>query len=574
MSLTLAATNPLKRIAAAAALLCLALTGLTPATAEQAARFVSVIVQGESPAAVEKAVESVGGEIRTMLPIVQGAEVKLPSNKQDLLRHQRGIYNVTPNTPVEFDAVLDAAKHAHQIKAVLNTDDLWAEGITGRGSTVALIDTGVYNHPDLAGRVTCGIDLSHEAGTEAECADTFGHGTFMAGLIAGNGASSDGKYRGAAPEANIVSVKVAGYDGSADVTHILAAIQWVVAHKDVYGIDVLSLSLGTDTSMDYRLNPMNFAVERAWQAGITVVTSSSNRGDVPGTVTSPGDDPYVITVGASNHEGTVSVSDDRVPLFSGRGPTASNGLQKPDIVAPGVSTVSLRSPGSHIDNNYGYTAALSGGYFKGTGTSMSTASVAGIVAQMLQANPSLTPNQVKFRLLGTSRAIVDRDPNVAGRGLVDAYAAAKSTLAGEANQNVETSTGLGLLGLTRGSLDAWAVTPEGEAKITLEFTAQTDPQEIDLTNPLGLITWNAATYTSGEWDASKWTASKWTGSKWTGSKWTGAEFEASKWTGSKWTGSKWTNSDWDASKWTTTDWDGSKWTGSKWTSHWYAVAWN
>ncbi|MDQ4065342.1 MAG: S8 family serine peptidase, partial [Actinomycetota bacterium] len=230
MSFTAATTNPLKRIVAATAFLCLALTGLTPATAEQAARFVSVIVQGESPAAVEKAVEAVGGEVKNLLPIVQGAEVEVPANKQELLRHQRGIHNVTPNAPVAFDAVLDAAKHAHQIKAVINTDDLWAEGIDGSGTTVALIDTGVYNHPDLAGRVTCGIDLSHEAGTEAECADTFGHGTFMAGLIAGNGASSSGKYRGAAPAANIVSVKVAGYDGSADVTHILAAIQWVVSH--------------------------------------------------------------------------------------------------------------------------------------------------------------------------------------------------------------------------------------------------------------------------------------------------------------------------------------------------------
>lgn len=574
MSLALVSTHPLKRIAAAATLLCLALTGLSPASAEQAARFVTVIVQGESSAAVESAVESVGGEVGTMLPIVQGAEAKIPANRADLLRHQRGIYNVTPNAPVAFDAILDASKHAHQIKNVINTENLWAEGVTGSGTTVALIDTGVYNHPDLAGRVTCGIDLSHEAGTEAECADTFGHGTFMAGLIAGNGASSGGKYSGAAPEANVVSVKVAGYDGSADVTHILAAIQWVVAHKDAYGIDVLSLSLGTDTSMDYRLNPMNFAVERAWQSGIVVVTSSSNRGDAPGTVTSPGDDPYVITVGASNHEGTVSTGDDQVPLFSGRGPTASNGLQKPDVVAPGVSTVSLRSPGSHIDNNYGDTAALDGDYFKGTGTSMSTATVAGVVAQMLQADPSLTPNQAKFRLLETSRDIADSDPNAAGHGLIDAYDAAKSTLADEANQNVESSTGLGLLGLTRGSLDVSAQTPEGSVQISGELTAQTNPDEIDLTNPLGLVSFDAAAYTSGEWDATKWSATKWSTEDWTATKWSGAEFEATKWSGTKWSGTKWSNSDWDATKWSSTDWDATKWSGTKWSSGWYAVAWN
>lgn len=562
-----------KRLAAAFLILCLSLLGLSPATAERTAHFVSVIVQGDSPAAVQDAVESVGGKIVQPLPIVGGAEARVPAEAMGTLGGAAGIFNVTPNAPVEFDAVLDAAKTAHQIKSVTKSEKLWSEGVTGAGTTVALIDTGVYNHPDLAGRVTCGIDLSHEAGTEAECADTFGHGTFMAGLIAGNGASSGGKYRGSAPDANVVSVKVAGYDGSTDVTHVLAAIQWVVAFKDIYGIDVLSLSLGTDTAMDYRLNPLNFAVERAWQAGITVVVSASNRGSAPGTITSPGDDPYVITVGASNHEGTVSTGDDRVPVFSGRGPTASNGLSKPDVLAPGVSTVSLQSPGSAIDNEFGSVAALSGGYFKGTGTSMSTATTAGVVALMLQADPSLTPNQVKFRLTETASPIVDTDPNMAGSGSIDAYTAATSSLTGESNQNVETSTGLGLLGLTRGSLDVWATTPIGSTQLAGELTAQTNPDDIDAANPLGLITFDAAAYVTAEWDATKWNATKWNTDEWTATKWNGAEFEATKWNGTKWNGTKWNDSDWDATKWNSTDWDATKWNATKWNSAWYAVAW-
>ena len=574
---TILPVEALRRAAAAMLASLLLVTGLAsaPAAAEGAERLVSVIVQGVSPATVNEAVESVGGTVTQQLPIVQGVSADVPASSVRTVRSMPGVLNVTEDQPIKFHAALDAAKSAHQIKSVVKSDVLWNEGINGSGTTVAVIDTGVYAaHPDLAGRVTCGIDLSHEAGTAANCADTFGHGTFMAGLVAGNGASSGGKYKGVAPGANIVSVKVAGFDGSTDVTHVLAAMQWVVAHKDAYGIDVVSLSLGTDASMDYRLNPLNLGAEMMWKSGIVVVTSSSNRGDAPGTVTSPGDDPYVITVGASNHEGSVSVGDDRVPLFSGRGPTASNGIAKPDVVAPGVSTVSLNSPGSHIDQNYGATAALPGGYFKGTGTSMSTATVAGVVAQMLQADPSLTPDQVKFRLTDTARPIVDTDPNVAGHGVVDAYGAARSTATGVANQNVESSTGLGLLGLSRGSLDVWVKAPLGSVQLTGELTAQTDPDLVDLTNPLGLLSWDGTAYATVGWDATKWTATKWTTEEWTATKWTGATFEATKWTGTKWTGTKWTSADWDATKWTGTDWDATKWTGTKWTSHWYAVAWN
>ncbi|MDQ3962692.1 MAG: S8 family peptidase [Actinomycetota bacterium] len=573
MQRTLAAPLDLKRSAAGLAILCLLLTGLSPATAQQAERFVSVIVQGVSPSAVEKAISGSGGEITRPLEIIGGASATVPQSAVKGLRRAPGIVNVTRDTKVEFQGVFDAVKTAHQIPSVTGSAALWNQGVDGSGATVALIDTGVYDHPDLAGRVTCGIDLSHEAGTEAECADTFGHGTFMAGLIAGNGAASGGKWKGSAPGTNVVSVKVAGYDGSTDVTHILAAIQWVVSFKDIYGIDVLSLSLGTDTAMDYRLNPLNFAVERAWQAGITVVVSAGNRGPGPGTITSPADDPYVITVGASSHQGNVGTNDDTVPVYSGRGPTASNGLAKPDVVSPGTHTVSLRSPGSAIDNMFP-RSAVGSGYFKGTGTSMATASVAGQIAQMLQANPGLTPNQVKYRLTETARPIATTDPMSVGHGQVNVVAAATSDLTGEANQNIETSTGLGFVGLTRGSLDVWAETPAGSVQLTGELTAQTNPKAVNVNNPLGLITFDAATYTTGEWDASKWNASKWNTETWAASKWNGAEFEASKWNGSKWNGSKWNNEDWDASKWNGLDWDASKWNASKWNTAWYAVAWD
>ncbi len=466
LALTAQPTIKLVRSLVAALLACLLTLGLSPAApaaSEEASKVVSVIVQGFTGSAeAREAVKSVGGTVTRDLSIINGVSADVPANALSLLEANSSVFQVSEDSDVGFHVAFDGSKTAHQLTKVTNSNKLWSEGVTGSGVTVALIDTGVYNHPDLAGRVVCGADFSHEAGTEAECQDTLGHGTFMAGQIAGNGASSNGKYTGSAPEANIVSVKAAGYDGSTDISTILASIQWVVSHKDQYGIRALNLSLGSDSSQDYRLSPLNFAVEKAWQEGIAVVVSASNSGPDNYTITKPGDDPWVITVGASNHEGSVDISDDMVPVFSGRGPTRSNGISKPDVLAPGVHTVSLRSPGSAIDDKYGSTAVVDGSYFKGTGTSMSTAYTTGVVAQILQANPGLNPNQIKARLVDTARAIAETDPLAAGKGIVDAYAATTSTSTAEANQGLEESTGLGLLQLDRGSVDIEVTTPVGQ----------------------------------------------------------------------------------------------------------------
>ena len=274
--------------------------------------------------------------------------------------------------------------------------------------TVAVIDTGIADVGDLAGRVlpvtdrvtgvtTACQNLSGEDG----CGDSYGHGTFIAGLIAGNGAASGGEYRGVAPGANLVSVKIAGRDGASDVSTVIAAIQWTVSFKDRYGIKVMNLSLGTDGTQSYKTDPLNYAVERAWGAGIAVVVAASNRGPAAGTIAKPGDDPWVITVGAVDDRGTPGVGDDSIPQFSSRGPTAADGLAKPDVVAPGAHVVSLRAPGSAIDTEF--PNSIGNGYRKGSGTSMATAVVSGAVALMLQRNPAMAPDQVKYALMSTAR---------------------------------------------------------------------------------------------------------------------------------------------------------------------------
>ncbi|HEX2295911.1 MAG TPA: S8 family peptidase [Actinomycetota bacterium] len=537
-------------------------------------RAVEVVVQGSSSAAAGRAVTSTGGTVGRALPIVDGVSARVPAARLDELRADPRVHAVTANGRVAFDGA-PARDTSHRIQNIVRADELWARGIDGRGVTVALLDTGVYaEHPDLAGRVLHCEDLSHEAETEAHCADTFGHGTFMAGLIAGDGTASHGKHRGAAPAARIVSVKAAGYDGATDVSTVLAGIQWIVAHRDVYGIRVMNLSLGTDSAQDYRLSPLNHAVERAWASGIAVVVSAGNSGPDAATVMKPGDDPYVITVGASNDEGSMSIGDDRVPVFSSRGPTRANGLAKPDVVSPGVHTVSLRSPGSAIDDRYGATAAVDGHYFKGTGTSMATATVSGIVAQLLQDEPALTPDQVKARLTSTARRIAEADPMRAGAGLVDAYAAATSTSMAAANQGLAQSTGLGFLEDDRGSAGVEVVTPLGQVFLRGEVVAQTDPDEVSVTNPAGLVPWAGATWKADGWDAESWAGATWKSGDWAGATWKGATWKATVWDGATWKGATWKNADWEGATWKGAEWDGATWKASSWQTRMYAAAWD
>jgi serine protease AprX len=498
--------------------------GLVPTPVAAGSEKVPVIVRGSfGPASAGAAVDAAGGSVRLALPIVDGVAADVPSDALDELGSDPRVAGVAADAEVQMQhygheekckgktgkalrrckrRVHEAAAKAQRIQRVVNADKVWGEGNKGQGSTVAVLDTGIYSlHPDLGERVVHCEDFSGEfegalaadAPVETKgglCSDPFGHGSFMAGLIAGDGASSYGRYSGIAPKAEIVSIKVAGYDGSTDISKILAGIQWVVSHKDAHGIDVLNLSLGSDSAQDRGLSPLNYAVEEAWAAGIVVVVSAGNDGDDPQTMMKPGDDPWVITVGSSNDEGTVPVGDDKVPVFSSRGETRSQpGLGKPDVVSPGVHTVSLRSPGSAIDKKFGDVAAIGRHYFRGTGTSMSTATVSGIAALLLTADPSLTPDEVKCRLMESARPLAD-GPLAAGRGVVDAYGAIHLADCEGYEQEHPRGTGLGLLDADRGSVDVFlqtALEDPTEVPSVGECAALQDPSSEPLPTPLPSI---------------------------------------------------------------------------------------
>jgi serine protease AprX len=579
--------------------LCVA-TGAAGTPAATAApttfRTMNVIVRGRPHAHLGALVRSAGGTVATRLPMFNSVAAHVSMSGLLKLQTDPAVLQVTPNGSVGFDSTEPDPTLARQrVQKVVRSDKLWSEGVTGRGVTVALLDTGVYSeHPDLEGRVVHCEDFSHEAGTVADCADTFGHGTFMAGLIAGNGASSNGDYKGAAPEAKIVSVKLAGFDGASDVAQVLAGIQWVVSHKSTYDIRVMNLSLGTDSAQTYLLSPLNYAVEKAWKAGIVVVVSAGNSGSGSRTVLKPADDPFVVTVGASDDEGTLSVTDDQVPVFSSKGPTRADGIAKPDLVAPGVHTVSLRSPGSAIDQAYGQSAAVGDSYFRGTGTSMSAATATGIAAQIIQAQPSLVPDQVKYRMVNTSRKIATTDKYSSGAGEVDAYAAARSTSTARANVGLlglpqTMGTGLGRLAPDRASLPLNVTTANGTVPLTGELQPLYSNKLIDLSNPLGLLPWLSPKYATTGWDPvtwglTSWVTSDWAAASWKGESWVPTTLEAASWKNgvweaASWKGAGWSNADWDAASWKDLDWDAASWKAASWKANnwqtaWYAAAWD
>ena len=450
----------------------------------------------------------------------------------------------------------------------------WKYGYTGVGVDVAVIDTGVDHVQglDAPGKVIDGPDLSFDSQDALMIhRDGYGHGTHLAGIIAGSddtvfaysrtkmSASNSAAFYGMAPNARIVSVKVGARNGAVDVTQVIAGLNWVVQHKNDNGMNirVVTLAYSTDGHQDYRVDPLTFAVENAWKNGITVVTAAGNagrnqNGSGPGLM-NPAYDPFVISVGAQDARGTTELSDDRIADFSSNGPEDWSG-RAPDVAAPGVSVPSLRVVGSYLDQNYGGTAAIGSRFFKGSGSSQASAVVAGAAALILSQRPTATPDEVKA-LLRQSAVPLSNEPTGsqgAGRMALAGVLTSVSTLVAAASP--EASTGTGSVELSRGTHHL--------AMNGVELTGEVDIFGHPFDAAAAALAADSMTaWSNGAWNGSSWTGSSWTGSSWTGSSWTG-----SSWTGSSWTGSSWTGSSWTGSSWTGSSWTGSSWTGDSWAS--------
>jgi serine protease AprX len=557
--------------------------------------MMSVIVQraaGVSGAA-ERAVTRAGGTIGQQIGIIDGFTAKVPSNVVSTLQHTKGISWVSPDGKVQLlgmnDNGYDAKSDKHSVYSATVDDgaqSLWAQGATGQGVDVAIIDSGIAPVDGLnaPGKVVNGPDLSFESQDDSVAhIDTYGHGTHMAGIIAGRDTDAvSGSYvgdsthfLGMAPDARLVSIKVADANGATDVSQMLAAIDWVVQHKDDAGmhIRVLNLSFGTDSQQDYTHDPLAFAAEAAWRAGIVVVAAAGNAGYATGRtapgLTDPAYDPYVIAVGAADTNGTADRSDDTVADFSSS--ASSNKDRLPDVVAPGTSVASLRVPGSHADDEFGNgPGSVNDRFLRGSGTSQAAAAVSGAAALLLSQRPNLTPDQVK-RLLTTT---ADKLPNVAavsqGNGELD-LAQAGRTSTPKYTQSWPKSNGDGSLELSRGSthlVDDNGVALTGEVDI---FGNKIDTRKLASAESKG-VAWG----TDGSWNGSVWTGvsfgggdslsgHSWSGHSWSGHSWSGHSWSDYSWSGHSWSGHSWSGHSWSGHSWSGHSWSDNSWSDGTWT---------
>jgi serine protease AprX len=514
-----------------------------------------VVVTGSGADGATQAVTAVGGRVLASLPVVGGVAARLPRGAR-----LGSDWVVAPQRELRVAATPTAAAGG-PTSTLRETLGLPKDGNEGRGVTVAVVDTGIADVSDLAGKVSARVDVS---GTGA--GDGFGHGTFMAGLIAGSGAASGGAYRGVAPAATLMDVKVADGQGRTDLITVLRGLQWVSEHARQ--VQVLNLSLSSNSPLPYQIDPLTQALESLWRRGVTVVVPSGNDGPGAGSVTSPGSDPVLLTAGGLDESGTAGHGNDVVGTWSGRGPTWQ-GDAKPDLVAPGEHLISLRSPGSVIDAS-NPQARVGGVYFRGSGTSMATAVTSAVVAATLAVQPRLRPDSVKnlFTATAYSAAGLTR-PVGAGAGGLDAarvLAAAPGwrTTPSQVQSDRDTAT-IGRDAKNWASFEKAILGGDGAATTAA---------------------WNKLSAASRDWAARAWAqldpaARAWAARAWAARAWAGAgdEWVARAWAARAWAARAWADANWSARAWADANWSARAWADANWAARawasdrWAARAW-
>jgi serine protease AprX len=342
---------------------------------------------------------------------------------------------------------------------------------------------------------------------------------------------------------------------------VLAAIGWVVRHRNDGDLDirVLNLSFGTDGVQDYRFDPLAYAVEQAWRKGIVVVAAAGNDGYGSDQLNNPAYDPYVIAVGATDPSETARRSDDVVAPFSSVG----TDRRRVDVVAPGTSILSLRTPGSFIDQRHASArAGTPARLFRGSGTSQAAAVVSGAVALLLSQRPGLGPDEVKA-LLVRSAYELPGGGKAQGAGLVDLARAGRMATPDDARQRHRWSDGSGTLQAARGTL---LLAREGDLL---------RGERNIFGHTLDLVEWVLALLLGRDWRGGAWMGELLTGSCWCEDSWAGPAWEGRSWTDADWSGRSWTSDAWKGRSWTSSGWTGDAWKGRSWTSDtWAGDTWS
>ena len=550
---------------------------------QEVARFVVKRDAAVGDARFETAVRGAGLRLVKSQPALGLAVVEGSAGAPAVLRGLPGVVSVAKDYTVRpqslgFDYTTQQGSLTN-ITQWIGAKNMWKAGYTGNGIDVALLDTGVAPVPALAAsdKVVVGPDLSFESQTtDARYLDSYGHGTVMGSIIAGREtpkadgttyANDNTNFYGMAPDARLVSVKLADRSGAVDVSQVIAGIDWVVANRYRAGgnIRVINLSYGARSWLNAQDDPLSWAAEVAWKSGIVVVASSGNDGETSVGLASPAYNPWVIAVGATDNKGTATAGDDSVASFSNTG----NGFSRaPDLLAPGVGVIAPIPAGSQIAVQYP-GARIGNGYIRGSGTSQAAAEVSGAVALVLSKYPNLAPNEVK-RFLARSASTIPYVPSsMQGKGSL------------QLNKILTDTPPWGyapaeLNGNGWGSLDA----ARGGSYVTINGTPLRG--EVDIMGR----SWNSGTMataaanktawtTDGKFNGEYWTGdglvsdtTTWAGRSWAGRSWAGRSWASSNWVGRSWATGQWSSSGWTSATWSSPvakpSWAGATWSGRSW----------
>ena len=481
------------------------------------------------------------------------------------------------------------------VTKAIGARDVWGQrdargqAVTGRGVGVALLDSGLVpiQGLDAPGKVVQGPDLSLENDTDELIGlDSFGHGTHLGAIIAGrDDVAADRKTGqlkevkpadtlGVAPDARLLAVKLATANGSTDVSQVIAALDWVSQHAGDGGLNVrvVNLSFGTDSLQPYQVDPLAAAAENAWRHGLVVVVSAGNEGQQAGRLTDPAIDPYVIAVGASDPN--LKIDGWKTPTvaeFSNSG-TADRHV---DVLAPGRSITSLRDPGSYIDAVHpeGRVAGDSTGrLFRGSGTSQAAAVVSGAAALLLQANPALTPDQVKAALTATAVPVPGVSARLQGAGQVDVKAALAAVQGGKRSAAVRSARQSFPVAAGDGSLEG----ARGGSNLVDATDGSVLAGEVDVQGqPFDASAWSVASADGTAWSAGMWNSARWSGDTWASTGWDSARWSSARWSSARWSSARWSSARWSSARWSSARWSSARWSSARWSSaRWSSQAWS
>jgi serine protease AprX len=523
----------------------------------------------------EKAVLAVGGKVTSRLEIVNSIAAELTPAQRNALAASVSVDRITANAALKpMGAIADELgfepdKDKGSPRSVgkeIGADKLWANGLTGKGVDVAVIDTGVNPVKGLEGRVIDGPDLSLDVPflTAAQKSrDMHGHGTHMAGIIAGRDPevtdiSKPQRFIGIAPEARIVNVRVGAASGAVDVSQVISGIEWVVRNKKANGLNirVINLSYGTPSTLNFWDDPVAAAAEAAWKSGIVVVVAAGNDGSV-NNVTSPANSPMIIAAGATGRKQGVTTF------------TNSGGSRNPDLWAPGSSVVSLTAGADDSVNRRGGPGRVGNRFRRGTGTSQSAAVISGAAALLLQAFPTATPDQIRIAMIRSN----SKDPlklgQLGGVGEIGSFvnldrAMKLVPVTGEADSLVRdfvakfnAPVGLRGSGSLDGSRGANVVVASNGTKLT------------------GNIDWMGNSWSGNSWSGNSWSGNSWSGNSWSGNSWSGNSWSGNSWSGNSWSGNSWSNAGWTGNSWSGNSWSGNSWSGNSWSGNsWSGNSWS